>query len=81
MLVWPGQITADALAEGVPEPDHDGVLEAVAIGQQHDHRDDAPRDAEHRQPGTQPVAGHAIQGLAHHFLQHLQRAAHRASGA
>ena len=46
----------DAAAEGVGEPRRQRVAEAVAVRQQHHDRDDAPRDAEHRQAGAEAVA-------------------------
>ena len=54
--------------------------EAVAVGQQHHHRDDAPRDAEHRQRRAEAVAGQADEGLAHDLAQHAATSAARARG-
>ena len=46
----------DAVAERALEPAQQRLVEAFAVGQQHHHRDDAPRDAEHRQAGAHAVA-------------------------
>ena len=51
----PAAHDADAVGERVAEADDQRAVEAVAVGQQQHHRDDAPRDAEHRQAGAEPV--------------------------
>ena len=58
-----------AIAERAVEPAQNGLIESLAVGQQHHHRDDAPRNAQHRQPRPHAVARQAGERLAGDFTQ------------
>jgi hypothetical protein len=54
-----------AVRERAAEAGVERAAEAVAVRQQHDDRDDAPRDAEHRQRRAEAVVIEAVAGFAH----------------
>ena len=60
----------DAVAECAGEAGFQRRPETVTVGEQHDDRDDAPRDAEHRQGGAEPVVVEPDKRLHHDVGQH-----------
>ncbi len=64
----------DAVAERSVKAADQRLVEAFAVGQQHDHRDDAPGDAEHRQAGAHAIANQADDRLADDFAEQLTAA-------
>src|SRR5690606_11743547 len=51
-----GEHDGHAVAERALESAQQRLIESLAVGQQHDDRHDAPRDAQHRQRGARAVA-------------------------
>ena len=59
-LVWPGNANDRAVGERAAKARVERGAEAIAVRQQHDDRDDAPRDAEHRQRRAEAVVIEAV---------------------
>ena len=61
----------DAVAERALEASEQRGVEAFAVSEEHHHRDDAPRDAEHRQPGAHAIAHEPDDGFARDLAEYL----------
>jgi hypothetical protein len=44
--------------------------EAIAVGEQHDHRCDSPRHAQHSERGAAPVVAHGVVGFLEQIADH-----------
>src|SRR5207248_619262 len=63
-----------SVGKGAAEPGVEGAAETVAVGEEHDDRDDSPGDAEHRQRCTEPVVIEPERRFAHDLAQGLGEA-------
>ena len=68
-----GKADDGPVGERAAEAGVEGAAETVAVGQEHDHGDDAPRDAEHREGGSEPVVIEPVAGFAHDLAQKRER--------
>ena len=69
-LVCPGNDDHGSVGERAAEPGVERAAEAVAVGQQHDDRNDAPRNAEHRQRRAEAVVVEAVERLRDDLAQY-----------